>query len=606
MSQIRTLISPLIAALAALLFWENIVQIFDVPTYILPAPSDVLSILLGLREQAVTASLFAGAGQTAIAAFLGFLLAALLGIVLGTILSSMGFLRRGVYPLANLLQMVPIIALAPLLNIWFGYGIPGVAASACIVAIFPVIASTVDGLRSVNPQLAEMVKLYGTTSTQQWRLLGMWSALPHICTGLRVAAGLAVIGAVVGEMMSGVLDAPPLGTLIAAGLRNSDLDLVFAAILLSALIGFTLFGLVAFASHRTLSPWHPSTRKSNGSIALVTGRKERFVQVVLAGGLGLMTVWAWSTGDSAVEGPKETTASTVNTAESPRRIRIQLNWVPEPEFGGIYAAEHLGYFREEGLEVDLIKGGPGVASPQLVATGQVEFGVVSGAQIITMRAQAAPLVAIYANFNRFVRGIVTHAAVAPPSLESLWTTGGTVGVEAGLPFVRWLDHRYGKTKKRLVQTSGGLGDFKRSKDMAQAVFVFAEPVTLALDEIETRVFPVADSGFNPYSVVLATNENYLRTYPDRVKSVQKALRRGWAAYLSNPTPTNRILSKMNPAMSLRAMNLAAKMIAPYVRGDEPKLGWMDGRRWAELARQLKTVGVVDKTLDGERCFDNLD
>jgi hypothetical protein len=95
--------------------------------------------------------------------------------------------------------------------------------------------------------------------------------------------------------MSGVLDAPPLGTLIAAGLRNSDLDLVFAAILLSAVIGFTLFGLVALGAHIALSPWHPSTRASHGNLSTSRGRRERLVQLVLALALVLMTLWAYLT-----------------------------------------------------------------------------------------------------------------------------------------------------------------------------------------------------------------------------------------------------------------------------------------------------------------------
>ena len=179
------------------------------PPYVCPAPTDVFDVLLNGGERSV--ALFKGAYQTALAASLGFLIAAFVGVTLGTLLASVGVLKRGLYPLANLLQMVPIIALAPLLNIWFGYGIAGVAASACIVAIFPVIASTVDGLGAIDPHHRELFDLYRASAPQRWRLLGLKSALPQICTGLRVSAGLAVIGAVVGELVSGVLDTPCSG-----------------------------------------------------------------------------------------------------------------------------------------------------------------------------------------------------------------------------------------------------------------------------------------------------------------------------------------------------------------------------------------------------------
>ncbi|MEE2756761.1 MAG: ABC transporter substrate-binding protein [Myxococcota bacterium] len=596
--------SPILAAMMCAILWEDCVRLFQIPRYVLPAPSDIALILFA--DPSESAALFLGAQQTAYAAILGFLIATILGVASGTVLASVGVLKRGLYPLANLLQMVPIIALAPLLNIWFGYGISGVAASACIVAIFPIIACTVDGLGGVNPHHRDVFDLYGATPLQRWRLLGIQSALPQICTGLRVAAGLAVIGAVVGELVSGVLDSPPLGAIIAAALRNSALDLVFAAVFLSAAVGFSLFALVSLFAHMLLSPWHPSTRPVTNQHRThqKTAVEQRAVLVFCVVVLGL-TLYAFS-------GPDLRSNAIVNTSGSKgvkaievsqqRQVKIQLNWVPEPEFGGLYEAHLKGYFKDENLDVTLIKGGPGIATPQLVATGQVDFAIVSGSQVVTMRAQGAPLVAVYANFDRFVRGIVTRTQNAPDSLESLWTTSGPLAVEAGLPFVRWLNHRFGQTQRSLVQSGGSLTEFKRRPEMAQAVFVFAEPITLELDGIPTRVFPVSDSGFNPYSVVLATNERFLKENPQTVAAVQRALARGWDSYLADPKATNAELTKMNPAMSLRAMNLAAEKITPYVRGDSKRLGEMKLERWMQLIEQLKTIGVVENSPDPSRCF----
>jgi len=595
--------SPLLAATLCAVLWEDCVRLLNVPRYVLPAPSDVLLVLFSDSSQ--SGALFLGAQQTAYAAILGFVIAAILGILSGTVLASVGVLKRGLYPLANLLQMVPIIALAPLLNIWFGYGISGVAASACIVAIFPIIACTVDGLGGVNPQHRDVFDLYGATPIQRWRLLGIQSALPQICTGLRVAAGLAVIGAVVGELVSGVLDSPPLGAIIAAALRNSALDLVFAAVVLSAAVGFSLFAIVSLFAHVLLSPWHPSTRPTDGQRAQRKNVVEqRAVLAFFIGVLGL-TIYALSTPDlrsSMVSNRAHDKPIKPAQQDEKKQVKIQLNWVPEPEFGGLYEAELKGYFKDEKLDVTLIKGGPGIASPQLVATGQVEFAIVSGAQIVTMRAQGAPIVAVYANFDRFVRGIVTRTEGAPGSLERLWIGSGPLAVEAGLPFVRWLNHRYGQTRRSLVQSGGSLTEFKRRADMAQAVFVFAEPITLELDGISTRVFPVSESGFNPYSVVLATNDAFLRDNPNTVAAVQRALARGWNSYLADPKATNIELTKMNPAMSLRAMNLAAEKITPYVRGDAKRLGEMNLERWTRLGEQLKTIGVIEAAPEPSDCF----
>ena len=179
---------------------------------------------------------------------------------------------------------------------------------------------------------------------------------------------------------------------------------------------------------------------------------------------------------------------------------------------------------------------------------------------------------------------------------------GKLGVEAGLPFVRWLEHIYGPTRRTMVQTGGSLVEFKRDPHMAQGVFVFAEPIALELGGLKTKVMAVSKSGFNPYSVVLATHDQYASAHPAVIKAMQRALARGWQSYLDDPKATNRHLAKLNPAMSFEAMNLAAAKIAPYVRGESRRLGQMREDRWSILIEQLQTIGVINKRLQAQDCF----
>jgi NitT/TauT family transport system permease protein len=245
---------PLVAVALGLGAWELAVHLTGVAAWLLPPPSAVLRALLAQREM-----LGAAVGRTAQATFAGFGLAAGLGILLGTLLASVPFLRRGVYPLTNLLQMVPLVAVAPLLTLWFDYGGAAVTASACLVALFPVVANTVDGLGSVDGRLRELFALYGASRWQRWWRLELPSALPGIFTGLRVAAGLAVIGAVVGEFVSGFSGAEaPLGIVVLTALREARTDLVFAAVALSACVGFALYGAVSLVAQALLGRWHPS------------------------------------------------------------------------------------------------------------------------------------------------------------------------------------------------------------------------------------------------------------------------------------------------------------------------------------------------------------
>ena len=245
---------PALTVVLVLLAWQALVTLSGVRPYLLPSPVDVFSALI-----AEAGTLWAATLRTGAATLAGFGLSVFIGILSGSVLASFAPLRRGVYPITNLLQMVPLVAIAPLLTIWFGYGASAVIAAACIVSIFPVIANTVDGLRAVDPKLKELFALYGAGPwTTWWRLL-LPAATPQILTGLRIAAGLSVIGAVVGEFVSGYMgDQAPIGIVILTGIREARTDVVFAAVLLSAAVGFMLFGLVSGVGHLILRRWHPS------------------------------------------------------------------------------------------------------------------------------------------------------------------------------------------------------------------------------------------------------------------------------------------------------------------------------------------------------------
>jgi NitT/TauT family transport system permease protein len=175
------------------------------------------------------------------------------------VLSSSRLLERALYPYTVFLQTVPIVAVAPLLVLWFGPGQRAVAASAFIVSVFPVIANTLSGLRSADPALRDLFRLYGARRLATLFKLELPGALPHIFTGLRIASGLAVIGAIVGEFVAGFSEGSAgLGILVLAAYRQLRTDLMFAAVLCAAGLGIVLFGAVSLLGARLLRRWHPS------------------------------------------------------------------------------------------------------------------------------------------------------------------------------------------------------------------------------------------------------------------------------------------------------------------------------------------------------------
>ncbi len=232
---------PLIAIVLTLLAWEAAVRIAEIPAYLLPPPTRVASVLWDDRV-----ALAWSTGRTATATLTGFLIAAVLGVVIGSVLTLSRWVERGLYPLTLLFQMVPLVAIAPLLVIWLGNGMRTVIAASVVVAIFPVIANTVGGLRATDPHLIELFDLHRATRWQRWRKLGVPSAVPSMLIGLRIAAGLATIGALVGEFVAGFGgDVAPLGIVIMTSMREFRTEKVFAAVGLAALVGFALFGVVS-------------------------------------------------------------------------------------------------------------------------------------------------------------------------------------------------------------------------------------------------------------------------------------------------------------------------------------------------------------------------
>jgi NitT/TauT family transport system permease protein len=254
MRVIRAALPPVVVLACALLAWEAAVIAWKLPPFLLPAPSAVARAAWTDAPRMLAATL-----ETAKAAVGGFALAALLGVLLGSLLGASRTLQRGFYPLALLFQMVPLVAIAPLLVIWLGYGLRSTLASACIVAVFPVLASTLDGLRGTDPGLQEIFRIHHAGRLSRWWKLELPSSVPSIVTGCRVAAGLAVIGAVVGEFVSGFAgDRAPLGIVITTGMREARTDIVFAAVGLSACVGFLLFGIVSALGWALLRRWHAS------------------------------------------------------------------------------------------------------------------------------------------------------------------------------------------------------------------------------------------------------------------------------------------------------------------------------------------------------------
>jgi NitT/TauT family transport system permease protein len=251
---ITKILPPLVVFVAVAVALQIYVVAAHVPKYKMAAPSDVWHTLVAERGD-----LAAALWTTTQATLIGFGASAIVGILIAIVLAASPLIRRALYPYTLFFQTVPIVAIAPLLVIWFEAGLTSVSISAFIVSVFPVIANTLSGLLSTDPALVDLFQLYGASPMDRLLKLRLPYALPNIMTGLRVAAGLAVIGTVVGEFLVGTLvDAEGLGVKIVGAMKYGRTDRVFAAVLLASLLGLVLFAAVNLASYLLLRRWHAS------------------------------------------------------------------------------------------------------------------------------------------------------------------------------------------------------------------------------------------------------------------------------------------------------------------------------------------------------------
>jgi NitT/TauT family transport system substrate-binding protein len=314
--------------------------------------------------------------------------------------------------------------------------------------------------------------------------------------------------------------------------------------------------------------------------------------------------------DRKPEGSAESAAGAGAGAPKATAVTLQLNWTPEPEFGGFYAAAHDHLYEKAGLDVAIKAGGAGVQTWKMVATGDVPFAVAEAGEILRARLKGAELVALFAVYQTSPQALMVHKASGVTSLGEIFTSGKIkkVAMESGLPYVKFLEKKYGFSKVEVVQHGGNLSLFLADPTMAQQCFAFAEPLSAKDKGVEVSVFSTAEAGFNPYLAVVITNAKYLAEHRPVVESFVRATRAGWTAYLDNPRPTNEYLKTQQATMTVEAMNQYADLQKPYVAGDSQTryLGVMTEERWKALGEQLHDLGEIDQVPEVGKAFVNIE
>lgn len=244
---------PIVVLIGAIVAWDLVVRLNQIPPYVLPGPFLVASTLI--HDWPV---LFGSLLTTLWTTLEGFLAAAVGGIALALLFNQSRLLEYSLFPYAVVLQVTPVIAIAPLLLIYLPQE-TAVIVCAWIVAFFPVLSNTTLGLNSVDRNLAGLFRLYGASRWQTLLRLKLPAALPYILGGLRIAGGLSLIGAVVAEIAAGSAGAGSgLAYRIAESGYRLNIPRMFAALLLLSTAGIVIYLLLALLSHLLLRRWHES------------------------------------------------------------------------------------------------------------------------------------------------------------------------------------------------------------------------------------------------------------------------------------------------------------------------------------------------------------
>jgi len=275
---------------------------------------------------------------------------------------------------------------------------------------------------------------------------------------------------------------------------------------------------------------------------------------------------------------------------------LALNWKPEPQFGGFYAAQVSGYYEKNYLDVKIIEGGSGTPTIQMLLAGKVDYAIVSADEVVIAHARGgSDIVAVFATYQINPQGIMTHAKRGFKSIEDVMHSDGVLLWQSGLPYAQYLKKKYAPLTVITAPYLGGIGNFQNDSKVAQQCFITSEPLTAAAAGIDVKTFLVADSGYNPYTSVLVTSRERWQKSPAEVKSMVDAVRSGWNSYLQDPASTNTAMLELNKAMSEQTFAQSAQAQQALIKTSATqRVGEMTLDRWQTLADQLLDIKVIQQ------------
>lgn len=294
--------------------------------------------------------------------------------------------------------------------------------------------------------------------------------------------------------------------------------------------------------------------------------------------------------------------------EHPVKLRFQTDWYPQAEHGGFYQALAKGYYREAGLDVEIIGGKPGFTAPQSVLSGLSDLAMMRSDDLIAMVARGLPLVIVGAYMEHDPQGVLVHADSTVKTFADI--NGHTLMAGPGQAWVEFIRRHY-HIEFRMIPVAYGVAQFMADPDLVQQCFVTNEPYYVKLKGGTSRVLPLADSGYDPYRVIFTTT-GFVREHPAALRAFVTTSHRGWVDFMNgDPTPAMKLIIQRNQLMSepFVRFSLAAMKQFHLVDGDPARgerSGLMTRERLAEQSQALADLKLIPAPLAVDRFAVNVD
>ncbi len=303
------------------------------------------------------------------------------------------------------------------------------------------------------------------------------------------------------------------------------------------------------------------------------------------------------------EGDVPPTNAVENNSTELKKVSLQLNWFPEAEHGGYYAALVHEFFEEEGLDVEILAGGPNSPVIQKLVSGQADFIVGNADQVLTSRAKDSNAVALFAPLQTSPRCIMVHESAGIETLADLKDM--TLGMSAGRAFALYMQKHLPMENVKLVGYPGSPAVFLNDSNYGQQAYVFSEPFVARKSGGDPKVLMVSDLGYNPYTSLLITTQETVDAQAELVTRMIRASKKGWLQYLEDSTKTNHHIHSLNKEMSEEILAFGAETLQDLCLPDglqKEGLGTMTRERWQVLRDQLIEIELIDETVDFQNAF----